>query len=143
MFGKNLKSYRLRKQMSKKELAIKVNVTPMAITNYQASFPIPRRVLHETHTSMITGFHSPTALLGSYSTVRFLPLCTSSCFFRHIKNQYPIGSRVLSKYRPPSGYHFKRCGRPPRLWQRTMTQWTVACGFHGAGCSRFLFRLVV
>ena len=35
MFSKNLKYYRLRKQMSKKELAEKVNVTPMAITNYE------------------------------------------------------------------------------------------------------------
>lgn len=35
MFAKNLKYYRLRKQMSKKELADKVGVTPMAITNYE------------------------------------------------------------------------------------------------------------
>ena len=35
MFSKNLKFYRLRKQMSKKELADKVNISPMAITNYE------------------------------------------------------------------------------------------------------------
>jgi transcriptional regulator with XRE-family HTH domain len=35
MFSKNLKFYRLRKQMSKKELADKANLTPMAITNYE------------------------------------------------------------------------------------------------------------
>ena len=35
MFAKNLKYYRLRKQMSKKELADKAGVTPMAITNYE------------------------------------------------------------------------------------------------------------
>lgn len=35
MFCKNLKYYRLRKQLSKKELARQANVTPMAITNYE------------------------------------------------------------------------------------------------------------
>ncbi len=35
MFSKNLKFYRLRKHMSKKELADRVNVTSMAITNYE------------------------------------------------------------------------------------------------------------
>ena len=35
MFSKNLKYYRLRKRMSKKELAAKANVTAMAITNYE------------------------------------------------------------------------------------------------------------
>ena len=35
MFSKNLKFYRLRKQMSKKELANKAKVTSMAITNYE------------------------------------------------------------------------------------------------------------
>ena len=35
MFNKNLKYYRLRKHMSKKDLAEKVNVTAMAITNYE------------------------------------------------------------------------------------------------------------
>ena len=35
MFSRNLKFYRLRKRMSKKELADKVNVTSMAITNYE------------------------------------------------------------------------------------------------------------
>lgn len=35
MFSKNLKFYRLRKQMSKKELADKVNISSMAITNYE------------------------------------------------------------------------------------------------------------
>lgn len=35
MFSKNLKFYRLRKQMNKKELADKANVSPMAITNYE------------------------------------------------------------------------------------------------------------
>lgn len=35
MFSKNLKYYRLRKQMSKKELANRANVTSMAITNYE------------------------------------------------------------------------------------------------------------
>ena len=35
MFSKNLKFYRLSKQMSKKELADKANVTSMAITNYE------------------------------------------------------------------------------------------------------------
>ena len=35
MFEKNLKFFRLRKQMTKKELADRVHVTPMAITNYE------------------------------------------------------------------------------------------------------------
>ena len=35
MFSKNLKFYRLRKQMTKKELADRANVTSMAITNYE------------------------------------------------------------------------------------------------------------
>ena len=35
VFSKNLKYYRLRKRMSKKELAAKANVTAMAITNYE------------------------------------------------------------------------------------------------------------
>ena len=35
MFSKNLKYYRLRKRMSKKELADKAKVTAMAITNYE------------------------------------------------------------------------------------------------------------
>ena len=35
MFSKNLKFYRLRKQMSKKELADKAHVSSMAITNYE------------------------------------------------------------------------------------------------------------
>ena len=35
MFSKNLKYYRLLKGMSKKELAKQVNITPMAITNYE------------------------------------------------------------------------------------------------------------
>ena len=35
MFSKNLKYYRLRKQMSKKELADRANVTSMAITHYE------------------------------------------------------------------------------------------------------------
>ena len=35
MFSKNLKYYRLRKQMTKKDLAEKANITPMAITNYE------------------------------------------------------------------------------------------------------------
>ena len=35
MFSKNLKYYRLQKRMSKKELALKANVTAMAITNYE------------------------------------------------------------------------------------------------------------
>ncbi len=35
MFSKNLKYYRLRKHMSKKELAEKVSVSAMAITNYE------------------------------------------------------------------------------------------------------------
>ena len=35
MFSKNLKYYRLQKRMSKKELAIKANVSAMAITNYE------------------------------------------------------------------------------------------------------------
>ncbi len=35
MFSKNLKFYRLRKHMSKKELAERANVTSMAITNYE------------------------------------------------------------------------------------------------------------
>ncbi len=35
MFSKNLTYYRLKNQMSKKELAEKINVTPMAITNYE------------------------------------------------------------------------------------------------------------
>ena len=41
MFSKNLKFYRLRKQMSKKELAEKANVTPMAITNYEKGTRVP------------------------------------------------------------------------------------------------------
>lgn len=35
MFNKNLKYYRLKKNMSKKELASLVNVSPMAITHYE------------------------------------------------------------------------------------------------------------
>ena len=35
MFSKNLKYYRLKKRMSKKELASRSNVTAMAITNYE------------------------------------------------------------------------------------------------------------
>lgn len=35
MFNKNLKYYRLKNALSKKELAQRVNVTPMAITNYE------------------------------------------------------------------------------------------------------------
>ena len=35
MFHKNLKFYRLRKQMTKRELADKINLTPMAITHYE------------------------------------------------------------------------------------------------------------
>ena len=35
MFSKNLKFYRLRKQMSKKELAEKIKISSMAITNYE------------------------------------------------------------------------------------------------------------
>ncbi len=35
MLSKNLKFYRLRKQMSKKELAGKANISPMAVTNYE------------------------------------------------------------------------------------------------------------
>ena len=34
MFNKNLKYYRLKQNMSKKELASLVNVNPMAITHY-------------------------------------------------------------------------------------------------------------
>ena len=36
MFNKNLKYYRLKQNMSKKELASLVNVTPMAITHYES-----------------------------------------------------------------------------------------------------------
>ena len=36
MFSKNLKYYRLMKSLSKKELANKVDVTPMAISNYES-----------------------------------------------------------------------------------------------------------
>ena len=36
MFERNLKFYRLKKNMTKKELAQKVGVTPMAITNYES-----------------------------------------------------------------------------------------------------------
>ncbi len=35
MFSKNLKYYRLRNHLSKKDLATKANLTPMAITNYE------------------------------------------------------------------------------------------------------------
>ncbi|MCR4734830.1 MAG: helix-turn-helix domain-containing protein, partial [Treponema sp.] len=35
MFNKNLKYYRLKKNMSKKDLAEACGVTPMAITNYE------------------------------------------------------------------------------------------------------------
>lgn len=35
MFNKNLKYYRLKANLSKKELALRINVTPMAITNYE------------------------------------------------------------------------------------------------------------
>lgn len=35
MFSKNLKYFRLKKGLSKKELAQKANITPMAITNYE------------------------------------------------------------------------------------------------------------
>ena len=36
MFSKNLKYYRLKKNMSKKELASLVKVTPMAISHYES-----------------------------------------------------------------------------------------------------------
>ncbi len=36
MFYKNLKYYRLKQNMSKKELAFLVNVTPMTITYYES-----------------------------------------------------------------------------------------------------------
>lgn len=35
MFGKNLKYYRLRSRLSKKELAARIGVTPMAISHYE------------------------------------------------------------------------------------------------------------
>lgn len=35
MFSKNLKYYRLRNSMTKRELAIRLNITPMAISNYE------------------------------------------------------------------------------------------------------------
>lgn len=35
MLGKNLKFYRLKKNMSKKALAEKCGISPMAITNYE------------------------------------------------------------------------------------------------------------
>ena len=35
MFNKNLKYYRLKKNLSKRELAALVDVTPMAITHYE------------------------------------------------------------------------------------------------------------
>ena len=35
MFGKNLKYWRLRRGLSKKELALQVGITPMAITHYE------------------------------------------------------------------------------------------------------------
>lgn len=41
MFSKNLKYYRLMKSLSKKELAHKVDVTPMAISNYESGNRIP------------------------------------------------------------------------------------------------------
>ena len=41
MFSKNLKYYRLMKDLSKKELADKVDVTPMAISNYENGNRIP------------------------------------------------------------------------------------------------------
>ena len=41
MFSKNLKYYRLRKQMSKKELAEKVNISPMAVTYYEQGLRKP------------------------------------------------------------------------------------------------------
>lgn len=36
MFSKNLKYYRLKNNLSKKELASRISVTPMAITNYES-----------------------------------------------------------------------------------------------------------
>ena len=36
MFHKNLKYYRLKKNMSKKELASLIGVTPMAVTYYES-----------------------------------------------------------------------------------------------------------
>ena len=41
MFSKNLKYYRLMKSLSKKELANKVDVTPMAISNYESGIRKP------------------------------------------------------------------------------------------------------
>lgn len=41
MFSKNLKYYRLQKNMTKKELAVLCNVTPMAITNYENGDRMP------------------------------------------------------------------------------------------------------
>ena len=41
MFGKNLRYYRLRNSMTKKELAEKCDLTPMAITNYENGDRMP------------------------------------------------------------------------------------------------------
>lgn len=35
MFSKNLKYYRIKNSLSKKEFAERINVTPMAITDYE------------------------------------------------------------------------------------------------------------
>ena len=36
MFSKNLRYYRLKKSMTKRELAEQLNITPMAISNYES-----------------------------------------------------------------------------------------------------------
>ena len=41
MFGKNLKYYRLKRNMTKKDLAEAVGLTPMAITNYESDYRKP------------------------------------------------------------------------------------------------------
>ena len=53
MFSKNLKFYRLRKQMSKKELADRANVTPMAITNYEKGDRKPNMATLQTLASAL------------------------------------------------------------------------------------------
>lgn len=41
MFNKNLKYFRLKKQLTKRKLAEEINVTPMAITNYESGKRTP------------------------------------------------------------------------------------------------------
>ena len=67
MFSKNLKFYRLRKQMSKKELADRANVTSMAITNYEKGDRKPNMEILQALASALMSA-SPISWLSAMKT---------------------------------------------------------------------------